>query len=228
MRLFEMTETSSIPRRLGLARLVLGEGINVPERDGDVITLPYDAEWEFFLLNHEGKEDQFILSNARANRHWFGGTDEKPFLVQVDANAVKCYCQFGPLRDNHFYASLRWREVDELSCGTHRKWRRQGDIFAVPLGVSWKTLMGSFKLTTPNEHSMVDVGNNGDYNVFETRHVLSGQMLVSTSRVTIYGVGVVLVASGVVRAPDHRDLELGDMPHALYQAANLVNPANAD
>lgn len=215
MRLFEMKE---LPRAFGKARVNYVEGISSPSRENNTINIPHDGYTELFPL----RNDQFLLH--RGSENWFGGTDENPFLVQLSERPFEAFIEGGILGPAHFYSILRWKEIDQLASIVRRNWRRQGDIFAVPLNMGWKNLERCFRVAS-KEFAAEDCP---DYPVFGTRHVLKGKVVEQNNVIRVYGIGTNVVASGVIVAPDHSDLNLEDMPHALYQTANLQSPMEAD
>lgn len=220
MKLFEFKK---LPEVFGKAKIEYTEGIIAPRRNGNVITIPYDGYVDLFPLDglQRSQQKQFILT--RGDNYWFGGTDENPFLVRLSTEPIKAFLEGGVLREARFYARLRWKEVGDMERATKRNCRRQGDIFAVPLNIGWVELTHCFRVaSTPL--SVVDTNETA---IFGTRHILKGK-IATGNPVKVYEVGTRVIASGVIAAPDHTDLDLGDKPHALYQTANLYEPEKAD
>ena len=88
MRLFEVQQKfGDLPQKAGIA--VLNWKGSVASRDGKTITLPtHDDEIQFFPLL-DGM--QFLLqvpSIRQITRVFFGGTDEQPFLVEMDSEVI--------------------------------------------------------------------------------------------------------------------------------------------
>lgn len=225
MKLFEM---KTLPKEFGKATIDYVKGRAVPSREGNTIVIPDGPSTALYPLQHMGKRDQFILEVG--DRYWFGGTDESPFLVELSEHPVSAFLEGGVLREANFYCCLRYQEVDRLSHTVRRVWKRQGDIFAVPLRLGWSSLQHCFGVAAKE----LEVTEVEGLNVFDTRHLLVGRQVAYqltdkyVPSVSVFGVHVRLIASGVVSAPDHSDMVLGDRPHALFQTAGLRDPLNAD
>lgn len=223
MRLFEMDER---PTSFGKAKIEYANQ-SEPSREGNTIAIPEHNYSELFPLAHRGKHDQFLLVMRSAGEHgtWFGGTDENPFLVRIDNAPLNEFLKLG---EGAFYQSLIQQGIFDLSLAVHRNYVRQGDIFAVPLNMSWFTLCRCFRVARWGDaRSNYEVHDVDKQPVFGTRHLLTGTAMVGPY-LYIHGVNVETVASGVVEAPDHSPLNLGGMPHALFQTNHLSSPRNAD
>jgi hypothetical protein len=221
MRLLEMKRRPTV---FGKARIEYGK--NPINRMGGTILIPNDNFTEIFPLEHEGKRDQFILARrvSSENTYWFGGTDENPFLVQLDSEPFNKFLNHGEV---FFYDSLCPKSVVDLSIRVHRRWKRQGDIFAVPLNINWHNLLRSLQIARWGDASDCGTRDITDMAVYGTRHLLTGITLIG-QYLHVYGYETPLIASGIIVAPDHSDLHLGGMPHALFQTAHLASPKNAD
>lgn len=217
MRLFEM---KTLPETFGKAKIEYVKGKTAPYRDGRTIVIPSDGNTELFVLNRS----QFLLHLPLSRSDWFGGTDENPFLVRLDEEPFRAFLEGGVLGDARFYAMLRWREAGLLALAVKRNVKRQGDIFAVPLNVAWGTLERCFRVASQG----LEIAPCDGYSVFGTRHSLRGKAINHGGRVQVYGISTPFIGSGVLSAPDHSNLDLGDKPHALYQTAHLYDPTRAD
>jgi len=178
---------------------------------GSFEMFPLKPDFEQFLLLQPPPVGSWWGKDGRA---WFGGTDEAPFLVQMDTTVHD-------LAENpeEFYGHL----IPPLMLTLIHKWggdyRRQGDIFAFPLPYSWEKIREIGNFTKANGFPLQEAKNG---HVFGTRHVLVG----SWSRVMVAGKTTV-IAEGTITAPDHSPMELKG-PHVLDQTANLFDPKKAD
>lgn len=212
MRLFEM---ASRPTEAGLAKLrfssMEGGGRSLPLRERADIFLPDDPDLEFFPIKGGA---QFLLSR-RGGRggYWFGGTDENPFLVELQA---KLFLSFVTCGEEGFYADLKPQVVTRLEQELRVSARRQGDIFAVPVPLSLETLRQASIILSREELQLESVES---LHVFGTRHELTGLSYD-------LDVGSIL-GEGVLRAPDHSPLELKGV-HLIAQAEGLLHPERAD
>src|SRR3989344_1788811 len=86
MRLFELERTNrgKLPKTAGDAVLKWDEDCKTPSRKDEVITLPAGHSVEMFSLLDGA---QFLLDVD--SRVFFGGTDERPFLVELDNRIMK-------------------------------------------------------------------------------------------------------------------------------------------
>src|SRR3989344_5355665 len=87
MKLFEM---KGFPEEAGLAELEFTQEVEIPKREKELISLPANPQNEFFSLK-EGAQFLFrcaVLNNSdryspkKESALYFGGTDERPFLVR--------------------------------------------------------------------------------------------------------------------------------------------------
>lgn len=236
------------PTRAGQAVLEYSAAAREPFRNGNIITIPargyrcecgeaLAAEWDYCprcggraILEHPTVEllslmddfIQFLLVQKSEGKHWpdiwFGGTDESPFLVQMDIAVLEAY------RRGHFYEYIVPTSMRTLTRKWGGSWKRQGDIFAYPLSFSWDELkwIGNFNKAEGLQVVATSLNAGKTERVLDTRHMLEGKWC----QITLAGRSMVVV-EGVIRAPDHSDLLL-ENPHALDQTAYLHNPAKAD
>ena len=216
MRLFEMNR---LPRKAGAAVLEWSDfrEVRSPVRNEEVISLPDNPDNEFFWL--DGKE-QFLVQSYNAT--YFGGTDEQPFLVQLDPKAFDAFAQG---RTKGFYEALKPPQIRELETRFDPMLtRRQGDIFAFPVSRS---------VAEPAEQwQMIDQRLKEGYNIslaegrwamFQTRHVLTGRQITMQAKDGARSI----TYEGELTAPDHAVQELVG-PHTVMQAALLYDPPHAD
>lgn len=253
MKLFEMTD---LPTEAGEAKIHFGsppktgifarvrqekEEIRMPVRNGPDIYLPNMSELEFYPLQNEGRKDQFLAKfideSYRPDRVFFAGTDERPFMVEIETYLFGVYRDDG---EEAFYRALKPGSVRKLEREFNVVAKRQGDIFCVPYpgDFSWKNINNALSfISLGGWKDRLEIEVNG-INVFGTRHQLSGYYAENPS---IRIIDAFLpngqetrrprwrwsIAEGVLTAPDHEDLTL-DQPHVLFQAEGLANPKLAD
>lgn len=220
------TVNPEIPKNAGKAKIEwVDPGYDDrPSRKGNIICLPAHNKAEFYKLAW-GVQFLFVLPGRYSNERslYFGGTDEEPFLVGLQPHLIDKYKEGG---DKAFYNTLKPSIIGELEQEMRVESERQGDIFAIPLPMSWEALIMSQKFYA--------VTNGGDEwedeptqvkakSLFGTRHLFSGTEL----NVSLEGRREVMVGQGIVEAPDHADLVL-DRVYLFAQTAFLFNPKQAD
>ena len=246
----KLAEMESLPERAGLARLnfvskagdrvlkdQFGRSVLAFRRD-DTIFLINNPQAELFWLKN-GNQFLFVGPNfiweLGRSQIWFGGTDEQPFLVNLEPEAYQAFLDHG---EAGFYQALKPKIIKAIEEEFGVSSKRQGDIFAVPIGFSWQelsrlSLLVSEEKLQPQPVSLMSL--------FGTRHRFSGQIsylehLASLShkldeRDTYLGQGLKVVdtylAEGLVEAPDHSPLELKGV-HLLSQTAYLADREHAD
>lgn len=99
MYVFEIKKIKNLPKKAGLTKLAWLSA-SVPTRDGDTICMPLDELIQFFPINNER---QFLLRVR--DRAWFGGTDERPFLVEMEPEVIDIYINSSG-KEEIFYQSL--------------------------------------------------------------------------------------------------------------------------
>ncbi|OHA08868.1 MAG: hypothetical protein A3B37_00775 [Candidatus Sungbacteria bacterium RIFCSPLOWO2_01_FULL_59_16] len=230
MRLFEILE-KHLPQQAGKATIQWSTR-TTPKREGTIITLPIEEDGEFIPLKG-GEQFLYLWRSHYGNQDHvlFGGTDENPFLAELDPGAKKAALAIPDHGEGVFYNYLKPESVKRLERLLGVTAPRQGDIFAVPVGWNWRMMRALA------EHiGLATEGNEtktGEMRVFGTRHVLSGQWLTTiTFWKERWGTKVereqrALLATGVIEAPDHSPLVLNGV-HALVQVEVLARPEEAD
>ena len=218
MRLFEL---NPLPKRAGMAALSWGKGL--PQRNEEEITLPEDEEVQYFPLQ---KGEQFLILALHKGDHevvpsqrlYFGGTDERPFLVEMEPKVLLALKR----GEKGFYNALKPEGVEfcEQKFGT--KAVRQGDWFAVPIPLKWDSVHGLLGLFS-NDHKIVTKKEKG-IPIGGTRHLLIEGQCVAFS---YHHLGCTIIGEGLLRAPDHEDKIL-EGPHAFFQMKHLKKPIEAD
>lgn len=240
---------SNLPTRAGQAVLEYSSGIRVPQRHNEVIKIPAVRcgdcacgekllpQWMFCpgcggvamggeitllgeLIPLVNNYEQFLYAQKGESSHfkdtWFGGTDEAPFLVKLDPWAYDLYRCRGA---EGFYNGITPSSMKTMAQKWGGEWKRQGDIFAYPLPITWAAIknIGDF-----NKAKGLQVHEVEKEAVYGTRHNLRGRwgQLICQGRSLV-------IAEGVITAPDHVPLVL-DGPHALDQTAHLDDPERAD
>ncbi|MBI2673681.1 MAG: hypothetical protein HYX23_00110 [Candidatus Zambryskibacteria bacterium] len=217
MKLFKMR---TVPKKAGMAKLQFGYkgGAHAPPfRESTDIVLPDNPESEFFpLMNGE----QFLLriiSGGSETQYWFGGTDERPFLVRLRDEPFRAFQREG---DDSFYAALKPEVITKFEQAFRVASKRQGDIFAVPIPHTWDEIQQASLLCLGTKQEPKNVKSQP---MFGTRHKLNG---LYTERARIFGDNHTL-GEGVLKAPDHSPLKL-EQVHLIVQARNLYEPRLAD
>ena len=206
MYLFELKNP---PKRADKAIIEWDRGQREPERESNKISLPYNLEAQYFSLR-EGS--QFLIKHY--GRMWFGGTDEEPFLVEMDGGLIDKFIGFQG-DEQCFYGSLVPDNILNLSKETDAHYKRQGDIFAA-------RFCGE-KYFAKNLAKIVRLSiKEGEHSILGTRH---------TGRGTgIWNIGDRSTAlfRGKIEAPDHKPLDLEDAFYLLGQTKHIINPTKAD
>lgn len=181
----------------------------LPRRDGDVIWMPFHGESLYFPLRG-GK--QFLVKPATREGVWFGGTDEEPFLVEMEVAVLDAYIKSGG-SEEAFYKSLIPDEIWKLSHETSVPYKRQGDIFAA-------RFCGEQYFEKRLE-SVLGVGfKEGDFRLLNTRHIGAGKGVRLTNGRVLF--------KGKVEAVDHAPLDLSDAIYLIGQTKYLINPTHAE
>jgi len=203
MHLFEMKH---LPKKADKAHIEWNSEIMFPERTEKMIVLPKNNSTVYYTLQ-EGR--QFLLWTQ--GKAWFGGTDEEPFLVELQTRAIDNYTAAGGDIEI-FYNSLVPDNVRKISRETETPYKRQGDIFAA-------RFCGEKYFEKRLSNLLGTKINEGEGSVFGTRHVARG---------LLFNVGQSSLFKGTIEAPDHKPLVLDDALYLLGQTQYIVNPKNAD
>lgn len=218
-----MVSNPKLPTRAGKARIewVPYEKRLAPARQKDIITLPLYPEARIVQL---ARGTQFLFAARTRNSYdddltFFGGTDEEPFLVRLNGSVRDAFNKGG---EKGFFEALRPPHIRRLENLLGKKAKRQGDIFAFPVSSSWKEV-ARMSVILSNLPEFKDPDEVKDQSVFGTRHQLNGH----GTRIRISEGQTHMFAEGILRAPDHADLELKGV-HLLEQTAYLHDPTLAD
>mgnify|MGYP001575319270 CR=1 FL=1 len=222
-----LTVNPEIPRNAGKAKLEFFKPTSAgaePHREKDTIWLPIHDNAEFHPLVWK-TQFLFRVSNPyspeETNKLYFGGTDEEPFLVRLRPVA---FSTFSTERERKFFEGLKPPHIRKLEAVFVNETRRQGDIFAGPIGFPWETLLALHLLQTEdNSSEQREPLTTKEASVFGTRHLFTGLAL----SVNLPPFGTVQCVEGTLQAPDHKQLTLHGV-HVLGQTAHLWNPEKAD
>lgn len=186
---------------VGKARIFLHHNeLMAPFRIDENITFPKGTKFKFL----KGRE-QIMATRKVGNekRYYFAGTDEQPFMTQMEPNA---FMEVDMVGEAEFYESLVPKHIKYLSEVWEVPWRRQGDIFGLPMP-DWMKLRVKHKspwYTRNNE-------------ILQTRHTASH----------VGETGSYQCVRGVIKAPDHKPQRWGGW-HVVGQTRFLKNPRKAD
>ncbi|MBI2011052.1 MAG: hypothetical protein HYS89_02385 [Candidatus Colwellbacteria bacterium] len=129
---------ATLPERAGLASLRFeswqsgygGMSGNDTRRAGSDITLVTTKTSVFVPLNG-GVQFLFAENGEHPREVFFGGTDERPFLVPLEPEVLEIYGKRG---ETGFFEAIKPRRIRELEKQFGREHtKRQGDIFAFPV-----------------------------------------------------------------------------------------------
>ncbi len=208
-----------VPNTAGDAELVLrprkvdSYNISTPlaQRNGKTIFLEENEDMRFYQLL-SGRQFLYTANDNGGSRHmFFGGTDENPFLVELELSAMEWLVT----GEEAFFEGLKPLIVKKFEQIWATKAKRQGDFLAVTPKRSKE--WGSFlrKHLGKNEAKMSIVEKERLRN---TRHTFQG---------LVARVGDLFIGEGIIEAPDHGPLKLIG-PHIIEQAVHLLKPQEAD
>jgi hypothetical protein len=206
------TLLNSPVRKFGIAEVEF-ESSGAPSRRGTVLALPFafnDVEMHSLLGG-----EQFLLKTS--GRNFFGGTDEQPFMVELDQSHMERFERGG---EDAFYEGLKPSRMRDYERVTGAEAVRQGDIWALPLGVTWNFLNNYHRQSYLAPPKL----RRGTKTVARTRHRIVGcwtsrwvRLPKDRGWVNLQG----LAAEGTLRAPDHEERRL-DGPHLLMRTQGII------
>ena len=211
-----------LPAAAGKAKIFFDEKLNEPQRKEGDIVLPLRQQSKYIPLQ-KGETFLFMVpprqySGGQWWQAYFGGTDEEPFLVQLQP---QIYDHFTKNGEEGFLDALKPPLIKLAERLFWKGCRRQGDIFAAPTVFCHKTIQ-LFDALGRKDGKLGESRATGEWNVFKTRHILNGTLFDLEISGQSFSVG-----EGVIEAPDHEELKL-DFPHILAQTAYLFDPSKAD
>ncbi len=230
MKVGAMAEKGALPKRAGEAVISFEEvAFFTPGREGETIFLPPHPNGDFFSL----REGTNFLFEDNEKGVWFGGTDENAFLVALEHEAIQIFKEGG---EEGFYNALKPDSIAFWEKKTGLKAKRQGDIWAIRLPYSWKDITNVLAMVLRLEGDCsLDPAEVFGYEIFETRHRLTGKVIDIFHVFDDIGIDVLnffkydwpVLAQGVIEAEDHFPLKLNRI-HLLAQTALLFEPDTAD
>lgn len=210
------------PKTAGLAKLHYGQYYTA-ERKGEDIFLP---DTENSLLFEHKSLPLFLYANR--DELYFGGTDERPFLVRINTRQwdVPKWLEFW--NKDQFLEKLMPYNLRKLRQWFTQKPKRQGDIWALPLSnADWEMVISiGYVLGVSSKGKFSETEESG-LNIYETRHKLFGEYWIF-KQPEKYENGEGLVAKGTVKAPDHEDMDISSTLHLIFQNDYLYDRRNAD
>lgn len=222
-----MSVLLSQPRsRFGQAEVIFGRQTMAsgPQRVGAEIRFPFEFDEAEMHSLMDGQ--QFLLVESDSRRPYFGGTDEAPFMVRLDTVHLQNFELGG---ETAFYDGLKPEKTKgyEEMFGTSAV--RQGDIWAVPVPMSWDKLCGYYRRTTGGQRGLRICTGRRD--ILRTRHTIDGRWVKGKPRFPFddsrhrgrYLRISDMVAEGTMTAPDHEPLVLYG-PHVLARTAGILAP----
>jgi hypothetical protein len=207
---------TGVLNKAGLAFIEYDEKVKQPKRVKDLITLPVEG---YELFQADESFSQFLFLSIAADDYnrqlncWFGGTDELPFLVQLNRyDWKKAWAK------DKFYEEIKPDIIKRFEglYGPHTK--RQGDIFAYELPKELQDFEKLRALVLIGDDRITNFSDYSNHSVFRTRHMIEGKITIHWKHP---------IARGIIRAPDHADLVL-DNWHILAQTEGLHTPEKAD
>lgn len=197
--------------------------MQVAERKENEIYFPGNILSRFYFLK---KGEQFLMTYPRNDRSggshlFFGGTDEKPFLVELEFSAFEDLVK----GEDAFFQGLKSPVTCEWEGYLGKKAKRQGDWFAIGTTrnfQSWPKFMSEHFY---GEEFAIESVESQPLN--NTRHRLVGLYAHATREKQSRWSGEFIIAEGEIHAPDHEPLALKG-PHLLFQADHLLHPQQAD
>jgi hypothetical protein len=203
---------------------------------------------EQFLVCYPGKKSRW----SPEDRTFFGGMDESPFITSLKDTPLTAFQNNG---EDAFYESLIPDVVKLMKkVLPDTEVRRQGDVWSVALPFSWENLPGisqgpklvnvSGRRRTRLKQRKQNLPALSDYQarmeslrseprfipkVLDTRnHSIKGRYVVA-DHFTIMGKSMAnfkaALGEGILRAPDHAELELLGRAHLLARTPHIT-PTN--
>lgn len=237
-----LSSMPKLPQKAGKAAIQFTAKCgHIPDRKGALIRFPDPrisrfSEMEYYPLMggrqfvihlpvhfRLTKDEQRFSGTRTGGWLYFGGTDENPFLVQLD-NSVDELISAAMKGKSAFHEAIRPLLVKKLEKLLGGKAKRQGDIFAYPVPFSWDQIIAAEMIFAEygEELNELDIREVNNFSINDTRHLLTGKFTDGVPGEFCLG-----FAEGVIRAPDHSPMVL-EGPHVLAQTAHLAEPYLAD
>jgi len=168
-----------------------------PYRIDENIMFPKGTRFEFL---NGGEQVLATRKVGNEKRYYFAGTDEQPFMVRMNPQ-VKLELDKG---EYAFYTSLVPLHIKELSTRFGVPWKRQGDIFGIPIP-NWVRVSNKTPWYRRNQ------------SILGTRHTAS----------TVGESGSYQCVRSSIKAPDHKPQRWKGW-HVVGQTRYLQDPKRAD
>lgn len=215
--------------RFGQAKVAFGVDTpwGRPAREGAQISFPFafDEISMYELMNGQ----QFLIVPGDGRRPYFGGTDEAPFMVQLESVHLANFVRGG---EATFYDGLKPTKIKNYEEIFGGEALRQGDIWALALPMGWDELRAYYRKSTGEQRGLKI--SEGSRSILKTRHVITGKWAKDRPRAPLQEAGSYKytrrylsirddVVEGIMTAPDHAPLKL-DGPHVLTRTAGIAIP----
>jgi hypothetical protein len=216
------------PKKAGNAEIIFDPECFIPSREGNVITLPSNKKYSYFLLKG-GMQFLFVdrgynshSVTSQLNSFYWGGTDEGVFFVEITLEAFKAFYNLGRFNQKVFYEYVKPSIIKEIQEKDPQAMvLRQGDIWAVRTNeMTWTTL--NFLNKTFKMIYFYENKSKKRIRVLNTSHIISGRYCVIDHDGEPYA-----FAEGILTSNDHAPLELKGL-HVLAQTTGLYDTNNAD
>lgn len=213
---------------LGDLRIILSTNVSEPTIKGLRVLFPYVEEKSDLQVFKDSAKCLFYASKgwrtawSPRSRLCFAGVDDKSYFVtELRAELYDTFIKFG---ENAFLEALKPELTKKLEMYLNTACQRQGDMFITSIPYT-ETFCRDF--TIPYIYDADNFGINiflpvKKRPVLGTRHTFSGQYYEMGSHIR-----TVLVADGMLEAPNHPAMELKGV-HIIQQNAGLVSPRFAD
>lgn len=211
-------QVSKLPARADRAVLERVDWGRFPRREGKIIRIPNSfLEWADIFCLQGGR--QLLIRSYDPDHLCFLGTDEQPFCVELQMEALRHFQRRG---EEGFYEVLKPLTIMLLEQAWGRgRTGRQGDIFTYKLRHNmWWPLIKEYV----GEADKISLRHNYRDPLFRTRHLHTGYYT------TLYldeCQEYVEIGDGRIEAPDH-STRLLKGPHVFAQTRFLKRPQEAD
>jgi len=225
--------TSVLPTHAGPVELEFSETLALPERPLETtqrqrIRLPKHEEMQFhrlkggqqFLVRYPQNQNLAVNRFNSEPRTFFGGMDESPFITAIKDEAWNAHKEGG---EEAFYDALIPETIKKLSqMFPNAPVRRQGDIWSIPLPISWEELQPKWKARKPSRKRKFSTHRQWTMTVLGTNHLLHGKYF-STEQLLIGGkiFSRIALAEGTITAADHKPQAWTGSPHVLARTPHL-------
>lgn len=220
------------------ADVVFDEDLLFPSKEMDgTLRLPWRPQMQFaplrdntqFAIHYDGERESSRFDPIRGVSI-FAGMDESSFVTCIDSVAMGVLRHSG---EAEFFDELRpghIKLIERIHGDNGHSTQRHGDIWFHMTGMSWKDFLqeqesrGKYATSTHNSSGLIH--QNGTEDIFPgVRHRITGQRYDGTE-VNLHGhrLEKVVVAEGIISAPDHKNRRTGVGPYLFARTPHLVPP----